>query len=634
MQRSRLAVLFVSTLVAWSTCVVSSQAIGWLPGPTFTDDGYILSSDVAIGSEGVSNLVWAEGMPSQEVYLRRRAADGTLGPKLHVGSGGFPTVEATDTGSVVGWMESSSNDTVLKPMVSWVNAEGVISTRAAGPASSSIAGPPELAVEPDGDAMIAWGDNESNGKAELHVRRMGADGQSGQTVDLGQTAANWRGEIGNVEFAPDGRAFAAWQKPDSDTVEGIAATVVRFGPTGQPETTTAVSGTAIASNPQLAVGPGGVFVTWHEPSGGGSARLYAARLSSTGPVAGSPQLINVGIVPAVPQTATSVGSDGTATIAYGRELTSTSAAIYVRRFAQDGTLGPEVPLSEPAVSTPYAAWPMLAPGRGGSIIAIWAHTDLSSNETKLSSRSISKDGTVSSAVTDIPDSELFAGPPTLAGNGSGEVALTWIGFVPPTIPGGSVGLRLGSAFLDSSPPVVTASVPTKLVRGVDGSMSVEATDASGIASIEWDFGDGSGAKGADVKHAFARAGSYEVAVTVTDGIGDKTVVSSKIAVREPAVPAGLKLTKVVRKGGKVRITGKLNRLAAGQVSLTWKQKAGRKATTLKSRAKITKGSFKATIKLKGKLAKSRAAGKLTVAYGGNEATSPARASRTVKAPKK
>lgn len=635
MHHIRPAVLLVSTVIAWSLCVTSSQAIGWLPGPAFADDGFILSPDVAISSDGVSNVVWTEGVTSQELYLRRRAADGTLGPTLNVGSGGFPTVETTHTGSVVAWMESSSNGSELRPMVSWVSAEGVISTRAAGVASTSIAGPPALAVEPDGDAMIAWGDGENNDVAQLHVRRMVADGQNGQTIDLGKASLQMsNARVANIEFGPDGRSFLSWQKPDFPGVNGIAAMVARFGPAGQLETSANASGTATALNPQIATGTAGVLVTWHEFGGGGSARLFAAPLYSTGPLAESPQQITEGIVPFVPQTSTVIGSDGTATIAYGRELSPTSAAIYIRRFSLDGTLGPEVPLSQPVASTPYAVLPMLTPSGDGSIVAVWVRTALSNDaETKLVSRSISEDGTVSPQVTDIPGFKSVFGPPEVAGNGTGEVALTWVGMVPPVDPDDPPATRLGSVFLDVTPPVVTPVIPSKLVRGVDGKMSVTATDVSGIASVEWQFGDGSGAKGAAVAHAYARAGQYEVAVTVTDGLGNEAVVSSTIAVREPPVPAGLKLTKVLRKKGKVSISGKLNRRATGEVSLTWKQKAGRKKSALKSSAKISKGTFKATIKLKGKLAKSRAAGKLTVAYAGNEATRPAKASRTVKAPK-
>ncbi|MBC3983887.1 S8 family serine peptidase [Streptomyces sp. AC536] len=66
----------------------------------------------------------------------------------------------------------------------------------------------------------------------------------------------------------------------------------------------------------------------------------------------------------------------------------------------------------------------------------------------------------------------------------------------------------------------------------DGSASRDA-DGS-IAGYVWDFGDGTAAKGVKPAHTYAKAGSYEVRLTVTDDSGKTGTVSKKVSVGAPA----------------------------------------------------------------------------------------------------
>ncbi|MFI2029886.1 S8 family serine peptidase [Streptomyces buecherae] len=59
-------------------------------------------------------------------------------------------------------------------------------------------------------------------------------------------------------------------------------------------------------------------------------------------------------------------------------------------------------------------------------------------------------------------------------------------------------------------------------------------DADGtIAAYVWDFGDGTAAKGVKPAHTYAKAGSYEVKLTVTDDSGKTGTVSKKVSVGAP-----------------------------------------------------------------------------------------------------
>ena len=70
---------------------------------------------------------------------------------------------------------------------------------------------------------------------------------------------------------------------------------------------------------------------------------------------------------------------------------------------------------------------------------------------------------------------------------------------------------------------LTAAVDAGESRDVDGS----------IASYSWDFGDGTSAAGSSVDHAYARAGTYQVKLTVRDNRGASSSTSRSMTVTEP-----------------------------------------------------------------------------------------------------
>ena len=95
-----------------------------------------------------------------------------------------------------------------------------------------------------------------------------------------------------------------------------------------------------------------------------------------------------------------------------------------------------------------------------------------------------------------------------------------------------------SPVADAEPAV--RSGPGPLEVRFDGSFSRDP-DGS-IASWQWDFGDGSGASGAEVTHTYTGAGRYFPTVTVTDDDGASATLAEEITVGLPAAP-------VVHSGG-------------------------------------------------------------------------------------
>jgi PKD repeat protein len=84
------------------------------------------------------------------------------------------------------------------------------------------------------------------------------------------------------------------------------------------------------------------------------------------------------------------------------------------------------------------------------------------------------------------------------------------------------------------PPVASYTTScTFLACSFDGSGS---SDPDGtVASYAWDFGDGATATGATATHSFGIAGTYSVALTVTDNSGAPTTLTKQVTVS--AVPA-------------------------------------------------------------------------------------------------
>ncbi|MGQ0536128.1 MAG: PKD domain-containing protein [Methanobacteriota archaeon] len=75
--------------------------------------------------------------------------------------------------------------------------------------------------------------------------------------------------------------------------------------------------------------------------------------------------------------------------------------------------------------------------------------------------------------------------------------------------------------IDREAPVARASRSVRVgtVGVAVGFDARGSTDDGGLARIAWDFGDGTTGSGAVAEHAFPRAGTFTVAVTVTDEVG-------------------------------------------------------------------------------------------------------------------
>jgi PKD repeat protein len=145
------------------------------------------------------------------------------------------------------------------------------------------------------------------------------------------------------------------------------------------------------------------------------------------------------------------------------------------------------------------------------------------------SGSSDSDGEVSSYAWDFGDGSTGTGKTashTYAAAGTYQVRLT----ITDDQAGTDTAVDSVTVTAPNVPPKAAFTTATDgLSVSVDGSAS---TDPDGeLTSYAWDFGDGGSGTGATASHSFAAAGTYQIALTVTDdrGATDKTTKSVTVA---------------------------------------------------------------------------------------------------------
>lgn len=157
---------------------------------------------------------------------------------------------------------------------------------------------------------------------------------------------------------------------------------------------------------------------------------------------------------------------------------------------------------------------------------------------------------------------------------------------------GGTTAAIGSRVLDSAPPVVGAlRVPATGRLRQALAMEAPVSDTWSAHSVTWAFGDGSGAEGSSVTHAYPRPGTYTVTVTATDALGNSTSTSSTVAVTAVHPRVSLKARKKVRVKGSRRLPVTVTTNDTGTVKLVLKAKGKRgKAHRSVTRARVVAGS--------------------------------------------
>ncbi|QIS38504.1 PKD domain-containing protein [Clavibacter capsici] len=151
------------------------------------------------------------------------------------------------------------------------------------------------------------------------------------------------------------------------------------------------------------------------------------------------------------------------------------------------------------------------------------------------SASTDADGTVASYAWDFGDGSTGTGPtPTHAYAAGGTYTVTLTVTDDKGLTGtASTQVQVTAPPVNREPVAVIASTTTDLVANLDGRAS---SDPDGtIASYAWEFGDGTTGTGPSIAHPYAKAGTYTVALTVTDDTGATGRTTASVTVTAPPV---------------------------------------------------------------------------------------------------
>jgi hypothetical protein len=337
------------------------------PAEPFISTPAYLSTDprVAMDRDGDALVVWVrkgQDYPYQyQLEMRARSRDGAWGPIVALSAPGqvpaSPTLAVDDDGdAVVAWRSFDGND-------HRVNARRVSRTGTLGPLgvlseSGVDALGTAVAVDPDGDAVVAWAESQSDGAQIPKARRFGRDGSLSPEIVLSTNPT--RAETPAVAIDREGDAVVAWA---NDWVVQ-ARTLSVSGTLGEVETVSAdLSPIDRHFRAQVTVDrDGDALVTWmHWSDAGQTDQVWGRWVSRDGTV-GEVQQLTPSEHTRLSNYALAGDLDGDIMLVWDR---FPSAELYARPIT------PAAPLSPPVRVSPHGRLNRLAVDDDGDGVVVF-----------------------------------------------------------------------------------------------------------------------------------------------------------------------------------------------------------------------------------------------------------------------
>lgn len=474
-------------------------------------------------------------------------------------------------------------------------AAGAWSTPTPLSAPGSNAREPVVAINPAGEAVVAWA-RSAGGRLVVEAASHPRGG--GWTVAEPLSPTGVDAEEVQIAIDPAGDAGAVYV-----VTGGLVDYNLRPPGLGWRPADTIAAG----SIPQVAIDPAGeaVAVWLHRQS-----VAVAVVESSAHPLGGqwSPPapLSTVGGDADVPDVA--IDANGGATAVWS-QIANPNATVESASRAAGGAWSPARPLSPPE----NLLLPQIESNSSGEAVALWSQLTASGLVPEAATRSASGDWSTPIALSEPGVSQQ---PPHAAIDLAGEAIAIW------GRPEPKNAVVQVAPFDRLGPAVTGLTIPSSGTVGVPitfGAIARDNWSASGETS--WRFGDGSAAVGPRVTHTFGAPGTYRVDLAVPDALGNVSTASGTITIAapKPAPPAA----KSARAGRVVLLTAKsaVLRLSCappagvaceGFAKLTARR--GKKSLTLARGHFRVPGGGTATVRLK--LARGRSADALLAAIPG------------------
>lgn len=438
------------------------------------------------------------------------------------------------------------------------------------------AGAPTVTAAGDGEGIVAWGEN-----GHIYARRVWFAMASPEVEQADPPSLAGMPEISadsprigtsDISSYTDISFREIFQNGTSPVSRVLMNPLVASAFQGSMPLTAAA-----ADDPGIAMMQyGNGFVTTELE---GSNQVWADILGQNG-APGPLQQIDSLPNASAPYPTAAIAGDYTGLIAWQHDPGSSGAPEIRARYYTNSAFGPEMVASDPSLGPTDAAQGLLAAGDHGGDVAI-AYVQGTGDSTTIDvAQLIYPPGSFGVHTSPRYRSSLtpkltWSAPRELWGPITYQVSLDGaaVGSTPGTaftpkaaLPQGPHTLTVTATnahgltstagparfFVDTLPPVGAfvlsgrdrvGSVVSLRARYADVRTGVPAADVSGVASVYVAWGDGmrqaipittATALGATAAHAYLRAGSYAVTVTITDRAGNRTVLQRKLQIRASA----------------------------------------------------------------------------------------------------
>jgi hypothetical protein len=407
-------ILFLVLLVVAAACGAAQAVASWGPSRWASADEWSAADwpGVAVDRDGNALLVWPafdERVPGAyfQIQARARSRSGRLGPILNLSELGpapaWPEVAVDDDGDgIVAWQQHDTR-TNWRIAARRVGRRGGLGPILMLSPEGAIGNLPRVAVAPGGRAVVAWTEYR-DGTSRTVARRVSARGAVGPPLDLGKGSV----EPPAITMDRRGVATVAWTDMARVVARRITSRAVS-APRVIASATPSASGLALV---HAAADRDGDVVVGFRSGSGARPRLWMRRWRRSGALgrrlAVSPPRQSAGLHLAL---ATDAGGDGA--IVWTRALAHDRFAVYGRHFSRTDALGHVVRLGA-------GDRPDVAVDTGGDGIVVWQ--DGGDGETSaVRSRSLGRGGGFGPVRTIARDGRA----PRVTADPSGRVVAVW-----------------------------------------------------------------------------------------------------------------------------------------------------------------------------------------------------------------
>jgi hypothetical protein len=347
----------------------SEARVVYPPAQTLSEPGFPLSPEVAVDPQGRATVVWGD---SDDLRVRavRIAADGTAGEVQELATmASFPQVAVDPEGRATVVWESLVG--VSRIQVVRMDAAGTPGPLQTLSAAGQDAFAPQIAIDPRGHASVVWRRFDGS-DWRIQTVHLDADGNPGQVFTL--PGAGQNSFEPQVAVDPEGFATIAWRRFDGSNWR---IQVIRQNPTGGggfPVFTLSPAGQSSFS-PQVALGPeGGATVVWEQEVAPGRREIHEMRLRADFSFAGPPQRLSPSGQDAR-DARVARDSQGRATVVWRRRAISGQVIVGTIQSVRVGAAGPPEQIRTLSGADDSAERPRLAMGPGDRATVVWQGRD-------------------------------------------------------------------------------------------------------------------------------------------------------------------------------------------------------------------------------------------------------------------